>query len=98
MGVVGGCSAMAATLELQDDETLFGHLANGVRRSLARVAGVLDASVRHLVGTERRCLVDRDSAELERGRSAQRRLQVAREDPGLEAVARPVRERDRVVE
>ena len=26
------------TLELEDDETLFGHLADGVRRALARVA------------------------------------------------------------
>ena len=51
--------------ELEDDEPLFRHLADRVRRALARVAGVLDAAVRHLVGAERRRLVDRDAAELE---------------------------------
>ena len=66
-------SAIASRLELQDDETLFGHLAHGVRRTLARVARVLDASVRHLVGAERRRLVDRHAAELELASSPQAR-------------------------
>ena len=52
-------------LELEDDETLLGHLADRVRRPFACVPGVLDPSVRHLVGAERRRLVDRDPAELE---------------------------------
>jgi hypothetical protein len=58
----------ASTLELKDDESLFGHLPNRIRWALARVARVLDSAVGHLVGTECRCLVDRDPAELELAR------------------------------
>ena len=54
-----------AGLELEDDEALLGQLAHRVGRPLARVAGVLDAAVGHLVGAEGRRLVDRDAAELE---------------------------------
>ncbi len=56
---------MTASLELEDDETLFGHLAHRVRRPLARVPRVLDSAVRHLIGAEGRRLVDGDAAELE---------------------------------
>ena len=52
-------------LELQDDETLFGHLAHGPGGAFAGVAGGLDAAVGHLVGAERRRLVDDHAAELE---------------------------------
>ena len=58
----------ASTLELKDDESLFGHLPNRIRGTLARVARVLDSAVGHLVGAECRCLIDRDPAELELAR------------------------------
>src|SRR5689334_16659081 len=43
---------------LQNHETLLGHLADRPRRAFLRVAGRLDAPVGHLVGAERRRLVD----------------------------------------
>src|SRR6476620_5752948 len=92
------CSVTSATLELEDDETLFGHLANRVRRSFPRIPGILDASIRHLIRPERRRLVDRDPAELELPRGVQRGLDVPGEHPGLQPVARSVRECDRLVE
>src|SRR4051812_42063510 len=60
-------------LELKHDHALVGELAHGVRRAFARVARVLDAAVRHLVGPERGRLVDDDAAELQLARSAHRR-------------------------
>ena len=90
--------APAGQLQLQDDEPLLRHLAHGPRRAFARVAGVLDAAVGHLVGAERRRLVHGDAAELERAARRGARFTDEREDPGLEPVARPIRELDRLVE
>ena len=59
---------------------LFGQLPHCVRRAFARVAGVLDAAVGHLVGAEGGRLVDRDAAELEPPGALERRLDVAGED------------------
>ena len=60
--------------KVDDDDALLGQLAHRVRRSLARVARILDAAVGHLVGAERRRLVDGHAAELEaRGPPAARR-------------------------
>ena len=56
----------ARRLQLEDDQPFLGHLAHRPRRALAGVAGVLDTAVGHLVGAERRRLVDGDPAELER--------------------------------
>src|SRR5207247_11368986 len=75
-----------AKLQLEDDDLLLGQLSHGVRGPLARVARVLAAAVRHLVGAEGRCLVDRDAAEVELLRRPQGGSDVRREDPRLQAV------------
>src|SRR5436190_1288001 len=85
-------------LQGDDDQVLFGQLANGVCRPFAGVPGILDAPVGHLIGAERRRLVDRDASELELLRGAERRLEAPREDAGLEAVAGPVGELERLVD
>src|SRR5947208_8944450 len=85
-------------LEVDHDDPLFGQLPHRVGRTLARVAGILHTAVGHLIGAERRRLVDRHAAELEPPREVERRSHAPREDPGLEAVAGRVRELDRLVE
>src|SRR4029079_19004429 len=75
-----------------------GVFAAGEGRAFARVARCLAPAGGHLVGAERRRLVHRDAAELERPGRAERALDVGREDSGLEAVARRVRQLDRLVE
>src|SRR5690242_14529161 len=75
-----------AKLEVDHDEPVLGQLAHRVRRAFARVARVLHATVGHLVGAERRRLVDDHATELELLRRAQRAVEAGREDPGLEAV------------
>src|ERR1044072_812699 len=79
-------SARPNRLHGDDDQVLFGQLANGVCRPFAGVPGILDAPVGHLVGAERRRLVDRDASELELLRGSERRFEARREAPGLEAV------------
>src|SRR5439155_14022691 len=69
--------------QLDDYEAFLGHLADRVARSLARVAGVLDPAVRHLVGAEGRSLLDRDPTELEPLGRAERAVQARREDARL---------------
>src|SRR5437899_10693402 len=69
--------------ELEDNQALLGQLTDGVVRALAGVAGVLDAAVGHLVAAEGRRLVDHHASELELAAGPQRRLERAREDPGL---------------
>src|SRR5581483_12210734 len=83
---------------LNDDETLFGHLAHGPGRALLRVAGGLDPAVGHLVAAEGRRLVHDDAAELEPLGRRERAVERAREDARLEAEARAVRTLDRLVE
>src|SRR5437764_13691506 len=85
-------------LQGDDDQVLLGQLANGVCRPFAGVPGILDAPVRHLVGAERRRLVDRDAPALELLRRAQRRLETRREDSGLGTVAGPVRQLERLAD
>src|SRR3954470_5518648 len=91
-------SSPQARLKVDHDEALFGQLAHRVGRALARVAGVLDAAVGHLVGAEGRRLVDDHAAELELLGRAQGGVESRREDAGLEAVARRVGELDRLVQ
>src|ERR671922_104067 len=94
----GGEDHGPGLLQIDDDEALFGELANRVRGALLRVPRLLDAAVRHLVGPERRRLVDRHPSEIELLGGAQCGLEAARVDPGLEPVLGPVRELDRFVE
>src|SRR6266511_6423643 len=54
-----------AASALKRDEALLGQLADRVSGALTGVARVLDAAVWHLVGTERRHLVDQHTAELQ---------------------------------
>src|SRR5256714_5049561 len=82
---------------LDDDETLFGHLAHGPGRPLLCVARSLDSAVGHLVAAEGRRLVDENAAELEPAGGAQRRVERGREHARLETEARPVRAFDRLV-
>src|SRR5439155_26274146 len=85
-------------LSLDDHETFLGHLADCPGRAFLRVAGRLHAAVGHLVGAERRRLVDRDAAELEALRGLERGMDVAGEDRRLEAIAGRVRLLDRIIE
>ena len=73
-------------------------LAHGVGGAFACIARVLDPAVRHLVGSERGRLVHGDAAELEPSGRAHGRSDVGREDSGLKAIARAVRQGDRLVE
>ena len=73
-------------------------LAHRVGGTFARVPGILDPAVGHLVCPEGGGLVDGDAAELEPVGGGERGEEVAREDPRLEPVARPVGELDRLVE
>src|SRR4029077_14515695 len=86
------------TLEIDHYQPFLGQRPDRVRGALAGVPRILDPAVRHLAGTERRRLVDRDPTELELLGGAQRGLDVSGEDPGLEAVTRPVRELNRLVD
>src|SRR5262245_30914756 len=95
---VARCSVTSATLELKDDETLFGHLADRVRRSFPGVPGILHPSVGHLVRPEGRRLVDGDAAEVELSRRVQSGLDVPDEHARLQPVAGAVGECDRLVE
>jgi hypothetical protein len=77
--------------EVEDDEPLLGHLPDRPGGAFLRVPGVLDAAVRHLVGAERRRLVDRDGAELQSCRGLDGVVERGREDAGLQPVAGRVR-------
>src|SRR6266566_7439833 len=83
--------------QIENHQSFVSEFANRVSGALACVARILDAAVGHLVGPERGRLVDDDAAELELLRGVQRSLELAREDPGLEPVARAVGELDRLV-
>ena len=61
---------------LQNNESLFGHLADRPGGAFARVAGRLDAPVGHLVGAEGRRLVDDHAAELEPARRVEASAEV----------------------
>src|SRR5438270_9690644 len=82
---------------LDDDETLFRHLAHRPGRTLLRVARSLDSAVRHLVAAEGRRLVDEHSAELEPVGRAEGCVDGCREDARLKSEARTVRALDRLV-
>src|SRR6266511_2476785 len=84
--------------QLDDDEALLGHLAHRVVRALARVTGVLDPAVGHLIGAERRRLVHGHAAELELLRCPQCVVQARGEDAGLQPVAGAVCKPDRLVD
>ena len=74
----GTRTTRAESQRLDHDEAILRELAHGVGGPFARVARVLDAAVRHLVGAEGRGLVDGDAAELEPLRRGERGLQIAR--------------------
>src|SRR5207244_7337351 len=84
--------------QVEDDEPLLGHLTDGPGGALLRVARVLYAAVRHLVGAEGRRLVDRDAAEHESGGGLDGVVERRREDARLQAVPSRVGTLDSLVD
>src|SRR5204862_6186578 len=83
--------AAKETSSLENDEPLLGHLADRVGGAFLRVTRSPDAAVGHLVGAERRRLVDGDAAELVRLGRRERRRDRTGEDTRLEPVVGSVR-------